>query len=374
MKMKFSIDKNIILENLSNVIKGVSTKNVIPVLNGIKFELRSEGLYLTASDSELVIQSFIERKLIKNVDNEGVIIIGSKYILEILRKMPSDVINFEVIDSLKIKIYSDFNQYNLNCLDPSEYPNLRLEEHKDPIVLQGELFKSIINQTSFAISTQELRPLLTGVNIKITGDLLECIATDSYRLAKKNIKLENPIVTDVNIVIPGKNVIELEKIIVDNENIEMHIFNNKVLFKYKNIIFQTNLLSGTYPNTSNLIPTEFEIIVQTKKDEFSSAVDRAALLTQGKDKNIIKMRIENKEMIINSYASEIGKTEERLMVETSENSNIDISFSAKYMLDALKTLKDEDILILLNNDVKPIVMKSLKDESLIQLILPIKTY
>ena len=79
-----------------------------------------------------------------------------------------------------------------------------------------------------------------------------------------------------------------------------------MLFKYKNIIFQTNLLSGTYPNTSNLIPTEFEIIVQTKKDEFASAVDRAALLTQGKDKNIIKMRIENKEMIINSYASEIG--------------------------------------------------------------------
>ena len=85
-KMKFSIDKNIILENLSNVIKGVSTKNVIPVLNGIKFELKGEGLYLTASDSELVIQSFIERKLIKNVDSEGVIIIGSKYILEILNK------------------------------------------------------------------------------------------------------------------------------------------------------------------------------------------------------------------------------------------------------------------------------------------------
>lgn len=372
--MKFSIDKSVILENLNNVIKGVSTKSVIPVLQGIKFELKSEGLYLTASDSELVIQSFIERKLIKNVENEGVIIIGSKYILEILRKMPSDVINFEVIDSLKIKIYSDSNQYNLNCLDSNEYPNLKLEEHKDPIVLKGELFKTIINQTSFAISNQELRPLLTGVNIKITGDLLECIATDSYRLAKKNIKLDVPVVNNVNIVIPGKNIMELEKIIVDDEVIEMHIFNNKVLFKYKNIIFQTNLLSGTYPNTSNLIPTEFEIIVQTNKSDFSSAVDRAALLTQGKDKNIIKMKIEHKEMIINSYASEIGKTEEKLLVETSENSNIDISFSAKYMLEALRTLKDEEILILLNNDVKPIVIKSLRDESLIQLILPIKTY
>lgn len=374
MKMKFSIDKTIILENLGHVIKGVSTKNVIPVLNGIKFDLKKEGLYLTASDSELAIQAFIDSKLIKSIEMEGIIIIGSKYILEIIRKMPSDIIHFEVIDRLKIKIYSDFNQYNLNCMDPNDYPNLRLEMAKEPILLKGELFKSIINQTSFAISTQELRPLLTGINIKITGDILECIATDSYRLAKKNIKLSTPVNNDVNIVIPGKNIMELEKIITDDEDLEMHIFNNKVLFKYKNIIFQTNLLSGTYPNTSNLIPTEFEIIVQTSKDAFASAVDRAALLTQGKDKNIIKMKIENKEMIINSFSSEIGKTEERLAIDTSENSNIDISFSAKYMLEALRTLKEDDILILLNNDVKPIVMKSLTDESLIQLILPIKTY
>ncbi len=374
MKMKFSIDKTIILENLGHVIKGVSTKNVIPVLNGIKFDLKKEGLYLTASDSELAIQAFIDSKLIKSIEMEGIIIIGSKYILEIIRKMPSDIIHFEVIDRLKIKIYSDFNQYNLNCMDPNDYPNLRLEMAKEPILLKGELFKSIINQTSFAISTQELRPLLTGINIKITGDILECIATDSYRLAKKNIKLSTPVNNDVNIVIPGKNIMELEKIITDDEDLEMHIFNNKVLFKYKNIFFQTNLLSGTYPNTSNLIPTEFEIIVQTSKDAFASAVDRAALLTQGKDKNIIKMKIENKEMIINSFSSEIGKTEERLAIDTSENSNIDISFSAKYMLEALRTLKEDDILILLNNDVKPIVMKSLTDESLIQLILPIKTY
>ncbi len=372
--MKFSIDKQIILENLTNVIKGVSTKTVIPVLNGIKFELKKEGLYLTASDSELVIQSFIENKLIKEIEKEGTIIIGSKYIIDIIRKMPSDIIHFEMLDGWKMKIYSDFNQYNLNCMDPADYPNLRLEEHKEPVILQGDFFKTIINQTSFAISSQELRPLLTGVNIKITGDILECIATDSYRLAKKTVKLNTAVANDVNIVIPGKNIIELEKIITDDEEIAMHIFNNKVLFKYKNIIFQTNLLSGTYPNTSNLIPTEFEIIINTTKNAFSSAVDRAALLTQGKDKNIIKMKLEQKELIINSYASEIGKTEEKLQVDTSDSYKIDISFSAKYMLEALRTIEEDDILILLNNDVKPIIIKSLTDESLIQLILPIKTY
>lgn len=372
--MKFSIEKNILLENLNYVIKGISTKNVIPVLNGIKFDLNGAGLSLTASDSELTINAFIESKAIKNIESVGTIIIQSKFLLDIIRKLPSDVINFEVIDRLKIRIYTENAQFNLNCLDANDYPNLKMEEHKDPIILQGDILKSLINQTVFAISNQELRPLLTGVNVSIVGDELVFIATDSYRLAKKNIKLDNPIETDINIVIPGKNIIELEKIITDDEPVEMHIFNNKILFKYKNIKFQTNLLSGTYPNTSNLIPTEFGIIVKLNKEEYTASVDRAALLTQGKDKNIIKMKLENKVMTINSYASEIGKVEEKLAVDTDTSSAIDISFSSKYMLEALRTLKEEEILLLMTDDVKPIVIKSITDESLIQLILPIKTY
>ena len=372
--MKFTIEKNLLLENLSNVAKAISSKNVIPVLSGIKFDLNDEGLFLTASDSELTIRTFIESKKITRIESQGSIIIQSKFILDIIRKMPSDLINFELMDGFKIKIYTETSQYDLNCLDSNDYPNLKLEESKNPLVINSSIFKTIINQTSFAISTQELRPLLTGINFKINGDLLECIATDSYRLAKKNIKLDSSVEEEVNIVIPGKNIIELDKIINDDENMEMHIFNNKVLFKYKNILFQTNLLSGTYPNTANLIPTEFDIIVNTKLNEYYSAIDRAALLTQGKDKNIVKMRIKDDSMIINSYASEIGKVEEKLSIETSKNASIDISFSAKYMLEALKTFKDDDILILLNGEVKPIVIKSVKDESLIQLILPIKTY
>ena len=372
--MKFTIEKNILLENLTNVVKAISTKNIIPILNGVKFELNSDGLYLTASDSELTIKSFIEKKEITNIEKEGSIIIQSKYILDIIRKLPADLINFELMDGLKIKISSDNSQYDLNCLDPKEYPNLKLEENDNPIIIKGFTFKTIISQTAFAISTQELRPLLTGLNFKIVGDVFECIATDSYRLAKKIITLSKPSEEEINIVIPGKNIIELDKIITEDEDVEMHVFSNKVLFKYRNIIFQSNLLSGTYPNTSNLIPNNFAIIVNTKLNNFYSAIDRAALLTQSKDKNIVKMRIKNNQMVINSFASEIGKVEEKLDIETSNDANIDISFSAKYMLDALKTIKDEEILILLNGEVKPIVIKSITDESLIQLILPIKTY
>ena len=373
--MKLSIEKNILLEHLINVTKALPTKNIIPILNGIKFDLEKEGVSLTASNSELTIKTTISKKQIKKLEGEGTIIIQSKYIVDIIRKMPSDIINIEVIDGLKIKIYTDNNQYNLNCLDPNEYPKTKLEFHKNPLVIPSSSLKTIINQTCFAISTQELRPLLTGVNLKINGNILNCIATDSYRLAKKTLELSQINKEDIDIVIPGKNLIELDKIITDEEeNVEIHLFNNKILFKYKELLFQSNILNGTYPNTNNLIPNEFSIIIQSKAKAFFDAVDRAALLTQSKDKNIVKLRLEKDEMIIESFASEIGKVEEKVKVEVNSSDSIDISFSAKYMLEALRTFNDEEILILLNTNVKPIVLKSVKDESLIQLILPIMTY
>ena len=372
--MKFEIEKNIILENLINVSKAISSKNIIPVLNGIKFELNDEGLYLTASNSELSIKTFIENKEIKKIENKGIIVIMSKFLVDIIRKMPTDIISFEVLDGFKIKISSGTSEYNLNCLDPSDYPQIKLDISKNPIIMKSELFKTIIRQTVFAISNQELRPLLTGINIKITGDILECIATDSYRLAKKTIKLDKPVNDDINIVIPGKNILELDKILIDDGDIEIHIFNNKILFKYRNIIFQSNLLSGTYPTTSNLIPTDFNIMLNTNLKDYFDAIDRAALLTDSKEKNIVKMHLEKNNLILSSTASELGKVEEKVDIESNTSELLDISFSAKYMIDALKTFNDEQILILLNGDVKPIVIKSVEDESLIQLILPIKTY
>ena len=372
--MKFTIDKNILLESLVNVVRAISPKNIIPILNGIKFELSSDGLNLIASDSDLTIKSFIPKKDIKSIAKEGTIIIQSKYIIDIVRKLPGDEINIEVIDGLKIRIYTDNSQYNLNCLNTEDYPQIILEDSQNPIKISSDILKDVIKQTIFAVSLQESRPLLTGINIKIDKNVMEVVATDSYRLAKKTIILDEEYPDEVNIVIPGKNINEFDKILSNDDIVEIHLFNNKILFKYKNIIFQSSLLNGNYPNTSNLIPKDFEIIINTKLENFFDSIDRAALLTQSKDKNIVRMETKGNELNVSSYASEIGKVEDRIEIDKNTEKDIAISFSSKYMMDALKTLDEEDLLILLNNDSSPIILKSVNDESLIQLILPIKTY
>lgn len=371
--MKFIIKKNILLENLLNTSKAISSKNLIPILTGIKFELTDEGLYLSASDSDISIRTFIPKDKITEIYELGSVVISGKYIVEIIRKLPDKDIIIEVIDGYNMIIQTEGSEFNLNGIDPNEFPNLDLEETKNPIVLNPVVFKNIINQTFFATSLSETRPLLTGINFKLSSNILEVIATDSYRLARKQIELNDKYENDFDLVIPGKNLVELSRIVEDDkENIYMHIFSNKVLFKYKNIIFLSRLISGTYPVTSSIIPNDFNIDIECEYSVLFDMIDRASLLTSDKDKNTIKLLLKDRELTISSNSPEIGKVEEK--IEIDNNSEISISFSSKYMLEAIKSFNTDKIHLLMNNDNSPIIVKSDKEVSLVQLVLPIKTY
>ena len=147
---------------------------------------------------------------------------------------------------------------------------------------------------------------------------------------------------------------------------------NKILFKYKNILFLSRLLSGTYPATSSIIPNDFSVQVKCSCSGLFDMIDRASLLTSDRDKNTIKLELGKQEMIISSNSPEIGKVEEKMIVESQDE--ISISFSSKYMLDCIKSFETTNIAMYMNNDNSPIIIKSNEDESLIQLVSQIKTY
>ena len=370
--MKFVVKKEILLDSLNNTSKAISTKNLIPILTGIKFDLKEEGLYLYASDTDVSIRTYIPKDKLTSLDETGSIVIGGKYIVEIIRKLPNTDISIEVIDGYKLIISTDNTEFNLNGVNPNEYPNLDLDETKEPIVINTEVFKEMINQTVFATSPSETRPLLTGINFRISGSELEVLATDSYRLARKLVSIDHEVENDVNIVIPGKNLVELSKMLDDDDStLEIHLFSNKVLFKYGNMVFLSRLLSGTYPTTSNIIPKDFNIELECSFDDLFNMIDRASLLTSDRDKNTIKLSLNKNELMISSNSPEIGKVEEKITVESDKE--IYISFSSKFMLDAIKSFNKDKIIICMNNDSSPIVIKNSEDTSLVQLVLPIKT-
>ncbi len=371
--MKFIIKQEILLESLYHTSRAISPRNLIPILTGIKFDLKKEGLYLSASDTDISIQCLIPTEKIVEVVEYGSVVIGGKYIVEIIKKLPNTNITIEVMDENKMIVSTSNTEFNLNGINSSEFPNLDLETTSEPIILKTKLLKKIISQTFFATSRNESRPILTGMNFRIDGSIMEVISTDSYRLAKKTIYLDKDLDYKVNIVIPGKNLLEFDKIMSeDDENLELHIFENKVLFKYKNILFLSRLLNGTYPATSSIIPTEFKVQVKCSCNGLFEMIDRASLLTSDRDKNIIRLELSHQDMIISSNSPEIGKVEEKMLVDSDDE--ISISFSSKYMLDCIKSFETTNVMLCMNNDNSPIIIKSAEDESLIQLVLPIKTY
>lgn len=375
--MKFTIKKDLLLDALNKVSKAISTKNLIPVLAGIKFELKKKKLTLTASDNDITIQTNIDcvNEDDFKIENEGSIIIQGKYILDIVRKLPDKYINIEVVDELKILIYTENSEFNLNGISESEYPNIGLEESKKKISINAGVFKSIVNQTAFASSNEEGKLVLTGINFNIVGDVLECNSTDSYRLARKIVKLDRESEENYNIVIPSKNIVEFSKILGDDEDtVELHIFNNKILFKNNNLKFESRLISGTYPNTANLLPDDSLLVISTKLNDFYDVIDRVSILTSDKEKNIVTLETTDEYLILRSSSAEIGRVEEKMPITKSNDENIKISFSAKYMMEALRSFSTETVDIHFVGEIKPILIKSSEDTSLTQLVLPIRTY
>ncbi len=373
--MKLEIKQNILFEHLNYVIKGISSKNLIPVLNCIKFELTNDGLYLISTDNEIAIKTFIPSKDIEKIESLGEILISGRFIYDIVRKLPNTIINIEEVIDNRIIITTNTSSFTLNGNNPSDFPNIDLSDSKNPILINKKVFSTLIKQTIFATSNQESRPVLTGINFKINNNILEAIATDSYRLSKKKIELNKEVKEEINIIIPNKNLLELTKLYNNEEDdIEMHIFNNKVIFKFNSIIMMSSLINGAFPDTSKLIPDEFKLDIKVNLNNLYNSIDRASLLTTEEEKNIINLEINENQMKISSNIPEIGNVEEIVEIENNENKNLNISFSSKYMIDALKSFECEDVEILFNSEVQPFILRDINTNDLVQLIVPIRTY
>lgn len=378
--MKFTIQRDLLVDSVQDVMKAITSRTTIPILTGIKMTVTEDGVTLTGSDSDISIESFIpkEEDGTENIEirEYGSIVLQARFFSDIIRKLPKDVVDIEVHNHFQTIIRSGKAEFSLNGLDAEEYPLLPQLKENNVFQIPTDLLKTMIRQTVFAVSTSETRPILTGVNFKVGNNELICIATDSHRLALRKAMIETDNEESYNVVIPGKSLTELSKILDDtNDPVEIVITENQILFKAKHLLFFSRLLEGNYPDTTRLIPTDSktDIIVPTRS--FLQAVDRASLLGREEKNNVVKLSTnDNKLVEISSNTPEIGKVIEQIQCDSIDGEELKISFSAKYMLDALKVIEGTDINISFTGAMRPFVIRPLHDDSIIQLILPVRTF
>ncbi|MGN1401139.1 MAG: DNA polymerase III subunit beta [Bacillus sp. (in: firmicutes)] len=377
--MKIIIQRERLLESVQDVMKAVASRTTIPILTGIKITATDSGVTLTGSDSDISIESFIpleeDGNELLTIQQPGSIVLQAKFFNEIVKKLPLDEVEINVENGFQTTIRSGKAEFRLNGQDAEEYPQLPQIEEENVISMPTDLLKTLIRQTVYAVSTSETRPILTGVNWKIENGDIICTATDSHRLSLRKAKVETNSPEIYNVVIPGKSLTELSKILDDTQNpVKIVITNNQVLFKTKHLLFFSRLLEGNYPDTSRLIPSESKTDITLNTKDFLQAIGRASLLGEGKN-NIVKLStVGNTTVQISSNIPEIGKVEEEVQTEVIEGEDLKISFNAKFMMDALRALEGADIIVSFTGAMRPFLLKSQHDDSMLQLILPVRTY
>ncbi|MFC5601654.1 DNA polymerase III subunit beta [Sporosarcina koreensis] len=377
--MKFEIMRDWLLEGLNDVMKAISQKVANPILTGVKMDVNEKGLTMTGSDSDITICTFIpveqDGEQIIRVIESGSIILQAKVFSEIVRKLPTNDVTIEV-ENMQTHIQSGKSEFHLIGSNSDEYPVLPNVKDEYRFSLPSDLMKSIIKETVFAVSQQETRPILTGVHWETDEEKLVCVATDSHRLARREIVPEMMPESPFSVVIPGKSLQELNKILEDNSDVvEIVIADQQVLFKSRNVLFYSRLLEGNYPDTSRLIPSEYKTTVQVNGRKLLQAIDRASLLAREDRNNIVRFSAEGGNVIeVSSNSPEIGKVEELIEAIDVNGEDLKISFSAKYMMDALKAIEGQDIAIHFTGAMRPFILKSMESDAILQLILPVRTF
>lgn len=377
--MKISIKRQYFIEQLNHCLKAISPRTTLPILSGIKIDVSDDQMVLTGSDSEISIEITIPTEInneeILEIEETGSVVLTGRFFVDIIKKLSGEFVDLETNESFSTKITAGKSEFNLSGQDANQYPLLPEVSDADSLVLSSAVLKTIINQTNFAVSLSETRPVLTGVNWIFKDDHISFTATDSHRLALRKL-LDKTFNTDASsAIIPGKSLSELSKILSDSEDdVEINLSQNQVLFTYGNMRFISRLLEGNYPDTTRLFPENYETKVTVNNDEFYHAIDRVSLLAREGGNNVIRMTVENSQVELASNSPEVGTVNEEVNASHTEGEDIKISFNSKYMMDALRAIQSEEVSIEFFGTMRPFTITPSDSDEVVQLILPIRTY
>ncbi|HDR4862855.1 DNA polymerase III subunit beta [Bacillus cereus] len=376
--MEFIVNHKQFTQALSEVNKAISTKSLIPILSGIKITADQSGITLIASNSNIFIEKFIpvsiEDEKIATILKAGTIVVPAKYFIEIIKKMPSDIAIKSKNEQI-IKIQSEEITLSLNGFPADEFPNVPLIDNHAEIKVETEQLIEVFKQTVFAVAKNESRPVLTGVHIELSNNKFICAATDSHRLAIRETRLSSDV--KANCIVPSATISELLKLMNSNsEFVYIYLSESHIIFTLGTTTLYSRLIEGKYPNISNLIPNDFKTIINIDRKRILQGVDRSSLLASEWANNNVNLEIINESTIkISSNASQIGQISETQQIDAIQGEKqLNISFDGRFMVDALRAIKEEMITLSFGGSMRPILIEAGEQSAAIHLISPVRAY
>ena len=363
--MHIICDKSKLIEGMNIVMKAIPGKTTMMILECVVIEVKDNQIKLIANDLQLGIETLIDGE----IKQEGSVAVGAKVFFEIIRKLPSDNVSITVDEDYHMNISCGKAKFNIMAKATDEFPYLpNIVKDKNVNISQFTL-KDIIRQTVFSISDNENAKVMTGELFEIHDSELKVVSLDGHRISIRKVKL-NQSYDDVSVIIPGKTLIEISKIINGGMDDEVSIFftDKHVLFEFEDTIVLSRLIEGEYYKIDKMLSTDYETKVTVNKREMLECIDRSTLLLKESDKKpvIIDVQDDYMKFAMNSAISSMDED----IDASKEGKDILIGFNPRFLMDALRVIDEDEITMYMINPKAPCFIRD-QEETYIYLILPV---
>lgn len=365
--MKFSCNQQILSKALNTVSKAVTSKTTIPILKGFLLETTGDGiLKIVASDMDISI----EKKVPVTVWENGSVVVSAKLFGDIIRKLPSEEIEIEE-ENNTVTIRCLSSEFSIVGQPADDFPSIGQITTEKKITIEKDILKDMIKKTSFSASIEESKGIIVGVLIELGENSITMVALDGFRMAVTTEKIKNS--EKRKIIIAARILSEVQKILGEEEgqkSIDLILDEKKAVILMEDTRIVLRIMEGDFIKYKEIIPKEHQCRLVVNKGEFTDSMERASLFAKEGKNNLIKFSIFRDKVIITSRSDE-GNVKEEVFIE-KEGVDLEIGFNAKYILDVLKVVNEEEIALEFNTSVSPCLVKSIKNEEFLYLVLPVR--
>jgi DNA polymerase-3 subunit beta len=369
--MQLTIERASLLRSLGHVQSVVERRNTIPILNNVLMEAGDGVIKLTATDMELAISETVEAE----VGGQGAITAPAHTLYDIVRKLPDGAqVALETGDD-QLVLHSGRSNFQLAALPPADFPALGEEDLPHHFVLTASAARALIDQTRFAISTEETRYYLNGIYLHATDrdgtPVLRAVATDGHRLARFDAPLPDGAADIPGVIVPRKMVNEWRKLIDETDcDIEIGLSDAKIALAFDDTMLTSKLIDGTFPDYQRVVPEGNEKILEVDCRVFADAVDRVSTISTEKSR-AVKLALGAGSMTLSATSIDQGRADEEIEVGYDADA-MEIGFNSRYLLDIAERIQGEKASFRLGDGASAAIVSDVDDANALYVIMPMR--
>jgi len=365
--MKFSCEKTLLQSAINTASRTVANKSSIAALEGI---LLQAGSQLTISGYNM--NTGIRTTLDTNITEEGELVLPARLFGDIIRRMPDDIVVFDSDQNLNVKLTCGDATYNILALSADDYPELPEVEDEFSVQIQQNTLRSMINETSFAVSTDEVRPVHTGSLFEIGDNCLTVVSVDGFRLALRRETLENSERTSFRFVAPGAALNEVEKICEDtDEPASITLGNRHLLFEVGSTQLICRRLEGDFLDYKSAIPRTNPISITVETKNLINSIERVSVVISEKQKSPVRCIFGENSVTLSAKTSN-GEAKDICQI-TGDGGGLEIGFNNRYLMEALKYAPADAVRIEMNTGISPCIITPIEgEENFLYMVLPVR--